>query len=74
MGLEVTRLLPLVVLQCGWAAGCMATIVGCSFYVLAGACAVLAVVLAVEPSVGPAIFGALFGIGLFVPGWKFSRR
>ncbi len=74
MRLEVTRLLPLVVLQCGLAAGCMATILGGSFYVLAAACAVLAVVLAVEPTVGPAIFGVVFGIGLFVPGWRFSRR
>ena len=74
MGLEVTRLLPLVVLQCGLAAGCMATILGGSFYILAAACAVLAVVLAVEPSLGPAIFGVVFGIGLFVPGWRFSRR
>ena len=23
---------------------------------------------------GPAIFGVVFGIGLFVPGWRFSRR
>ena len=74
MGLEVTRLLPLVVLQCGLAAGCMATILGGSFYILAAACAALAVVLAVEPSLGPAIFGVVFGIGLFVPGWRFSRR
>ena len=74
MGLEVTRLLPLVVLQCGLAAGCMATILGGSFYVLAAACAALALVLAVDPSFGPAIFGVVFGIGLFVPGWRFSRR
>ncbi len=74
MGLEVTQLLPLVVLQCGLAAGCMAAILGGSFYVLAAACAALALVLAVEPSFGPAIFGVVFGIGLFVPGWRFSRR
>jgi eukaryotic-like serine/threonine-protein kinase len=74
MGLEVTRLLPLVVLECGLAAGCMAAILGGSFYVLAAACAALALVLAVEPTFGPAIFGVVFGIGLFVPGWRFSRR
>jgi hypothetical protein len=74
MGLEVTRLLPLVVLQCGLAAGCMAAILGGSFYVLTAACAALAVLLAVEPTFGPAIFGVVFGIGLFVPGWRFSRR
>jgi hypothetical protein len=74
MGLEVTRLLPLVVLQCGLAAGCMAAILGGSFYVLAAACAALALVLAVEQTFGPAIFGVVFGIGLFIPGWRFSRR
>ena len=74
MGLEVTRLLPLVVLQCGLAAGCMAAILGGSFYVLAAACAALALVLAVEQTFGPSIFGVVFGIGLFVPGWRFSRR
>jgi hypothetical protein len=74
MGLEVTQLLPLVVLECGMAAGCMAAILGGSFYVMAAACAALAVVLAVAPSVGPAVFGAVFAVSLFVPGWKYSRR
>src|SRR5262249_44342794 len=74
MGLDVTQLLPLVVLECGMAAGCMAAILGGSFYVLATACAVLAVVLAVAPSVGPAVFGAVFAVSLFITGWKHSRR
>jgi serine/threonine-protein kinase len=74
MGLEVTQLLPLVVLQCGAAAGCMAAILGGSFYVMAAACAALAVLLAVAPRIGPAIFGVVFAVSLFVPGWKFSRR
>src|SRR5262249_45283416 len=72
MGLDVTQLLPFVVLESGMAAGCMAAILGGSFYVLAAACAVLAVVLAVAPSVGPVVFGAVFAIGLSIPGWKYS--
>jgi hypothetical protein len=74
MGLEVTRLLPLVVLECGLACGCMAAILGGSFYVLAAACAALSVVLAAAPGVGPLIFGVVFAVGLFVPGWKYARR
>ncbi len=74
MGLEVTQLLPLVVLQCGAAAGCMAAILGGSFYVMAAACAALALLLAVAPRIGPAIFGVVFAVSLFVPGWTFSRR
>jgi serine/threonine-protein kinase len=74
MGLEVTQLLPLVVLECGMAAGCMAAILGGSFYPMAAACAVLGVVLAVAPRVGPAVFGVVFAVCLAIPGWKHSRR
>jgi serine/threonine-protein kinase len=74
MGLEVTQLLPLVVLECGMAAGCMAAILGGTFYLMAAACAALAVILAVAPNVGPAVFGVVFGVGLFIPGWKYSRH
>jgi predicted Ser/Thr protein kinase len=74
MGLEVTQLLPLVVLECGMAAGCMAAILGGSFYLMAAACAVLALVFAIAPSIGPVVFGAVFGVSLFIPGWKHSRQ
>jgi serine/threonine-protein kinase len=73
MGFEVMKLLPIVVLECGIGMGCTAAILGGSFYPLALACVVLAVVLAVVPSVGPLLFGTVFAIGLFVPGWKYSR-
>jgi hypothetical protein len=52
----------------------MAAILGGSFYLMAAACAVLALVLAIAPSIGPAVFGAVFAVCLFVPGWKHSRR
>jgi serine/threonine-protein kinase len=74
MGLDVTQLLPLVVLECGMASGCMAAILGGSFYLMAAACAGLAVVLAMAPSVGPAVFGAVFAASLFITGWKHSRQ
>jgi serine/threonine-protein kinase len=74
MGLEVTHLLPFVVLECGVAAGCMATILGGTFYVLAFLCALLSLLMAVAPNVGPLVFGVAFAVGLFVPAWQYSRR
>ncbi len=75
MGFPALALLPLSVLQCGFAFGCMAAILGGSFYVMAVVCAGLAVFLALIPEVvGPALFGMVFALGLLVPGWKYSRR
>jgi hypothetical protein len=74
MGLEVTQLLPLVVLESGLAAGCMAAILGGSFYAIAAACAVLSVALASAPGLGPSAFGALFALSVFYTGWRHSRR
>jgi serine/threonine-protein kinase len=73
MGMGVLRLLPVVVLECGVAFGCMAAILGGSFYPMALACAVLSLVLAVFPDVGPAAFGATFAAGLLVPGLRYAR-
>jgi serine/threonine-protein kinase len=75
MGMPVWKLLPLVVLECGFAFGCMAAALGGSFYVMAGACAVLAIVMAVAPiEVGPVAFGTLFAVGLLVPALRYARR
>jgi serine/threonine-protein kinase len=71
--LEVSSLLPVLVLECGLAFGCMAVILGGSFYVMALLCALLSLVLVVWPDAGPVVFGTVFAIGLFVPGWKHSR-
>ncbi len=73
MGMGVLRLLPVVVLECGVAFGCMAAILGGSFYPMALACTLLSLVLAVFPDVGPAAFGATFAIGLLVPGLRYAR-
>ena len=67
MGMEVWQLLPLVVLECGLSFGCMAAILGGSFYVMAFVCALLSLLLAVAPDVGPLIFGVAFAVGLLRP-------
>src|SRR5262249_4533364 len=72
-GLPALRALPLLVLQAGVGIGCLAVILGGSFYVLAAACVASAVLLAVRPDVGPPIFGVVFAVGLFIPRWKYAR-
>ena len=72
MQLATLQLLPLVVLECGLAFGCMAAILGGSFYPIGIACFAVAVLVPVVPAFGPAIFGALFAIGLPVPAVKYS--
>lgn len=73
MGLATLQLLPVVILECGIAFGCTAVILGGEFYVMAATCAVLAIVLTLYPGIGPLVFGAAFAIGMFIPGWKYSR-
>ncbi len=77
MGMAVWKLFPLVVLECALAFGCMSAVLGGSFYGMALACTLLALLLALEPgelNLGFVLFGTLFAIGLFIPGWKYSRR
>lgn len=74
MGLDVLTLLPIVVLECGFAFGCMAAILRGSFYFLALECAVLSLVIALRPDIGPALFGLAFALGLFYPAWKYAKR
>ena len=57
----------------GLAFGCMAAILGGSFYPMAALCFGLAVVLTLAPQIGPVAFGTAFAIGLSIPGLKFSR-
>ena len=74
MAQEVWHLLPLVILECGLSFGCMAAILGGTFYVMAVVCASLSLLVAVAPDVGPLIFGIAFAVGLSIPGWKYSRQ
>ncbi|HJT77015.1 MAG TPA: serine/threonine-protein kinase, partial [Gemmataceae bacterium] len=73
LGLPTLRLMPVVVLECGMGFGCMAIMLGGSFYLMAGACALLSLLLAVWPDAGPAVFGTVFAVGLLVPGLKHAR-
>jgi serine/threonine-protein kinase len=73
MGFAPLMLLPLAVVECGLAFGCMAAILGGSFYPMAFLCLVLSVVMTLKPEFGPLAFGLTFAVGLFMPGWKFSR-
>ena len=74
MGLEVSHLLPLVVLECGCGFGCMAAILGGLVLRDGRGLRRAALLLAVAPGVGPAGLRAVFAVGLFIPGWKYSRR
>jgi hypothetical protein len=74
LGLPLRDIFPFVVLQCGLAFACMATILGGSFYPVALACAVAGLLLARFPLVGPGVLGTLFAVGLLIPGWKHSRK
>jgi eukaryotic-like serine/threonine-protein kinase len=71
--LEVTSLLPVLVLECGLAFGCMAIILGGSFYGLALSCGLLSVLLTFFPRFGTLVFAAVFAPALFLTGWKYSR-
>ncbi len=73
LGLPIPWLLPVVVLECGLGFGCMSVLLGGSFYLMAGACALLSLLLAVFPDVGPVVFGTVFAVGLLVPGLKHAR-
>ena len=73
MGFKPLFLLPLAVIECGLAFGCMAAILGGSFYPMAALCFCLAIVLTLAPQIGPLAFGIAFAVGLLIPGWKFAR-
>ncbi len=74
LGLPSFTLLPVAVLQCGIAFGCMAAILGGEFYLPAVVLAALSLVLVKVPAFTPILFGATFAISLFVPAWRYERR
>jgi hypothetical protein len=73
LGLPVLRLLPVVVLECGLAFGCMAAVLGGSYYGTALVVAALSLAVAAWPGVGPLAFGVAFAAGLLGPGWQYVR-
>ena len=74
MGFEPLQLLPVAVLECALAFGCMAAILGGSFYPMAVLCFVLSILLTLVPQIGPIAFGSAFALGLLIPGLKFSMN
>jgi serine/threonine-protein kinase len=70
----IDKLLPILVLEAAFAFGCMATILGGSFYVMAAASLATAVLEAIWPEAGPLISAAVGSPALFWLGWKYWRR
>ena len=73
-GGPIDMLLPLLVLEAAVAFGCMATILGGSFYVIAAACLATAFLEAIWPGPGPLISATAGSPALFWLGWKYWRR
>jgi serine/threonine-protein kinase len=67
-------LLPILVLEAAVAFGCMATILGGSFYVMAAASLATAVLETFWAEPGPLISAAFCSPALFWLGWKYWRR
>jgi eukaryotic-like serine/threonine-protein kinase len=71
---DIEHLLPILVLLAAISYGCMATILGGSFWVMAGACLATAGLEATWPEAGPLISAAICSPALFWLGWKYWRR
>ena len=74
IGAPIAGLPPILVLELAVAMGCIAAILGGSFYVMAAACVFTAVLEALWPQAGPLISGVFCSPALFWVGWKYSRR
>jgi hypothetical protein len=74
MGFRPYHLAPLAMLQVTVALGAMAAILGGTFYWVAALSMIGAVVMALYPGLGPLVAGVVYGVGLFIPGWRYSRR
>jgi serine/threonine-protein kinase len=70
----VTGLPPILILELAVAAGCMAALLGGSFYVVTAACLATSILEALWPRVGPIISGVFCSPALFWLGWKYARR
>jgi len=67
------RMFPVIILEIGLGCACTGALLGGSFYLLALVCAILALLTAIEPQLNPMMFGLALAIGLFLPGWRYSK-
>jgi serine/threonine-protein kinase len=74
VGAPIVGLPSILVLELAVAMGCIAALLGSSFYVMAAACVFTAVLEALWPQAGPLISGVFCSPALFWVGWKYSRR
>jgi hypothetical protein len=74
IGAPIAGLPPILVLEAAVATGCMAALLGGSFYVMTAACLATAVLESLWPEVGRLISGVFCSPALFWVGWKYSRR
>jgi len=74
IGAPIAGLPSILVLELAVAMGCIAALLGGSFYVMAAACVFTAVLEALWPQAGPLISGVFCSPALFWVGWKYSRR
>ncbi len=74
LGLTVQQVVPVILLECGLCMGCMASILGGSFYPLAGTCVLVAVVATYVPAIGPIVAGVCFAVGLWIPAARYAER
>ena len=74
IGAPIAGLPPILVLELAVAMGCIAALLGGSFYIMAAACVFTAVLEALWPQAGPLISGVFCSPALFWVGWKYSRR
>jgi serine/threonine-protein kinase len=73
-GYAAMELFPLAVLEAGLGMGAVGVVLGGSLNFMPLACMVVAIVLTWKPNAGPILFGAVFGAGMFIQGWRYSRR
>jgi serine/threonine-protein kinase len=75
MGRSILQVLPFVLLEAGLGFGCMAAILGGSFYLTGLICVAMSLILAAfdQSTALSLAFGVLFAIGLIVPAWTYSR-
>ena len=72
-GGSINAIIPAGILFTAFQFSAMSMILGGAFYPVAIGCLILAPCYATAPTFGPALFGLMAGIGLIVPGRRYTR-